>query len=108
MTDDVRKYKDRLSDAKKSSRADYEARHYKTYNSDNKLYCFTAIKGSANGQAVHKVYVRVVLDKITDQDILAMKAIPCFPHETKVIYCKVYKHQKPIIMEFDFMNNLCQ
>jgi hypothetical protein len=100
--------KQRQSDAKSCAKKFYKSHGFKIYNSDNEIICFTAKKGSSNGQKITQVDVRVVIDKIEEHDIELIKGVPISPNETKVIFCKIYKCQDPKILEYDFLNNLCQ
>lgn len=99
--------KSRIADAKESAKEYYQSMGYRILNSDNETICFTAVDMAGT----HERKVRVVVDKITEQDIKLILSLRIPPNGTKEIICRLYNAKswkncpKRI---YDFLNNLCQ
>jgi len=95
--------KRRIFDAKQRAKQKFLDVGYIVYNSDNEIFCFIA-----NKIGCHECKVRVVVDKITDQDIELVRAQRILLGQTKAIWCRKYGCSDWVKLEFDHLNNSCQ
>jgi len=95
--------KRRIADAKMKAKQKFLDVGYIVYNSDNEIFCFIA-----NKIGCHECKVRVVVDKITDQDIELVRAQRILLGQTKAIWCRKYGCSEWVKLEFDHLNNACQ
>ena len=94
---------DRISYAKKSAKERCRNLGYDVINSDNEIFCFMA---SIAG--IHERKIRVVVDKITEDDITIVKRFRIPSNQTKEIWCRPYGSRNWKTLIFDYLNNLCQ
>ena len=75
--------KRRIRYAKESAKKELKQLHHTITNSDNEIICFTATFGSFLERKI-----RVIVDKITDNDIELIKKYNIISNQTKEIWCK--------------------
>jgi len=95
--------KRRVADAKESAKEKYRGLKFDIINSDNEVFCFIASKAG-----IYEAKIRVVVDKISEEDISIVKKTRILPNQTKAILCRPYKSRKWSTLEFDHLNNSCQ
>jgi len=95
--------RDRMADAKKSAKKKCQGLRYDIVNSDNEIFCFIA---SIAG--IYERKIRVVVDEITENDIEIVKKFRIPSNQTKEIWCRPYGSREWEVLQYDYMNNLCQ
>jgi len=85
--------KDRLKYQKAKAKKRYQKMGATIMESDNEVICFTA------NFRTHEDKVRVVLDRITEDDINAMKEINVYPNQSRQILCAVKGKWDPLLIE---------
>jgi len=96
--------KRRIADAKESAKEKYRGLNFNITNSDNEVFCFIATSKAG----IYEAKVRVVVDKISEEDVCIVKKMRILPNQTKAILCRPYKSRKWKTLEFDHLNNICQ
>ena len=94
---------DRIVYAKKSAKQMCKDLGYDIINSDNEIFCFTA---SIAG--IYERKIRIVVDRVTEEDRGLIEKIRILPNQTKEIWCRPYNSRKWETLRFDHFNNLCQ
>lgn len=94
----------RCRDAKDLAMAEYADRGYDVTASDNKTFCFLA----TDKAMTHECKVRVVVDRITPQDIEIITKLRILPNQRKEIMCRPFGKKQWIRRIYDHLNNLCQ
>lgn len=93
--------KRRMKYAKDIAKRKLEDIGHTVINSDNKIICFTATFGSYLERKI-----RIVVDNISDQDILLIKQFNILPSQTKEIWCKKEGKKDFVYMIFDKDNRI--
>lgn len=85
--------KDRLNYQKAKAKKRYRKQGATIIESDNEIICFIA------NFKTHEEKIRVVLDKITEYDIDAMKEINALPFQSRQILCALKGKRDPLLIE---------
>ena len=85
--------KDRLAYAKSKRKKKCMKEGALIIASDNSIVCVIAQYGTNERK------MRVVIDKITEQDIRLLKQVSVFPHQSREIWCSFHKEQDELGVE---------
>jgi hypothetical protein len=96
--------KRRILDAKDAAKRHYQEMGYAIINSDNEVFCFSAVDKAGT----HERKVRVTVDLITDCDKSLVLSMRVPPNQTKEIICRSFGSREWKKIIYDYLNNPCQ